>query len=521
MLEGKIIEYKSHNIIKEEKILKIRKEKMKLFIKNLITDIDVNIFKELLGMVFTRNDETYSISYDQNIFNKNKRTFMELIKQRMFINGNINLPAYHDTSYYKSKIAVSIQSTVPYSYFGKSFTFGDFDGDGSDDIAIGAPGYGDIQQGAVYIIYDYMNNMNKINFDRPELVGELYSRFGYSVTTVDINHDGIDDLVVSAPTYGHNGSKNLDDYYPKDYYGRVYIFYGKKAKLDNPDVEIMTKSTSEIFFNLGFFLNSGDCNNDGYKDLLIGSPYSQQGGNKRGNAAVITHTNGVNKIYIEDADFFISGDMDYKEIGFSMVCENNTVVLSATGNRPNSLQSAGSVYAYDFSTKQIKFTINSDKAQSRLGASLDISNNLLVIGAPSYSTELTKDNYFAGSVFIYDISKINGEISISDKSYEARITSSISRSRFGKFVRINNNNLYIGSPQFSHWLDIEEGRILVYNSLSNLKGELKENNANIIHSSHKNGSRFGEYIYVRNEIIYGSAPYTVEEDFKGEIKILI
>jgi hypothetical protein len=52
-------------------------------------------------------------------------------------------------------------------------------------------------------------------------------RFGFSLTTVDINHDSIDDLVVSAPTQGKGGSTPIDDYYAKKYYGRVYVYLGR------------------------------------------------------------------------------------------------------------------------------------------------------------------------------------------------------------------------------------------------------------------------------------------------------
>lgn len=49
------------------------------------------------------------------------------------------------------------------------------------------------------------------------------------MTVLDLNRDGVDDLVVSAPAFGAGGPTNLNDYYPKEYNGRVFVYYGKKG----------------------------------------------------------------------------------------------------------------------------------------------------------------------------------------------------------------------------------------------------------------------------------------------------
>lgn len=106
-----------------------------------------------------------------------------------------------------------------------------------------------------------------------------FLRFGFSLTTVDLNHDGIDDLVVSAPAEGPGGPTEIKDYYPKSYYGSVYVYLGKKdvGILENaePDYIIRDSSNKNRYLNLGFKLRSGKCNKDNFEDLIILSPFSE------------------------------------------------------------------------------------------------------------------------------------------------------------------------------------------------------------------------------------------------------
>ena len=110
------------------------------------------------------------------------------------------------------------------------------------------------------------------------------------MATVDFNHDGIDDLVVSAPAEGPGGITDIEDYYPKSYFGSVYVFLGKKEvgieENAEPDYIIRDSSQKNKFMNLGFRLRGSSCNGDKYQDLLILSPYSEQGGDKRGTLSI-------------------------------------------------------------------------------------------------------------------------------------------------------------------------------------------------------------------------------------------
>lgn len=78
---------------------------------------------------------------------------------------------------------------------------------------------------------------------------------GSFISSGDINADGIEDLVYTAPVYD-------------DYTGRVYAHYGSRYFDKDPDF-LLTGTEPNMKFGNGFCL--GDINNDGHVDLIIGA----------------------------------------------------------------------------------------------------------------------------------------------------------------------------------------------------------------------------------------------------------
>jgi glycosylphosphatidylinositol phospholipase D len=148
-----------------------------------------------------------------------------------------------------------------------------------------------------------------------------YSRFGYALAAIDVNRDGVDDLVVSAPAYGVGGVTEIGDYYAKAYSGRVYVYLAVPGlgikRGAQPDFQFAQSRNgdTDVFFNLGQNLRVADCNGDGKDDLLILSPMAQQGGDKRGHVAVfynfMSKLGSGNTLYMEDADFTTHGSSNY------------------------------------------------------------------------------------------------------------------------------------------------------------------------------------------------------------------
>jgi len=131
-------------------------------------------------------------------------------------------------------------------------TAGDINGDGYSEVIIGA--HSNLNVGKAYI---YFGGSLLDNIPDVILTGQS-KNFGYSVSTAgDVNKDGYSDIIVG------------DFYYPSNN-GRAYLFYGGYFMNNNNDV-IMTGEGINNEFGISVS-PAGDVNNDGYDDMIVGSP---------------------------------------------------------------------------------------------------------------------------------------------------------------------------------------------------------------------------------------------------------
>lgn len=152
---------------------------------------------------------------------------------------------------------------------------GDFNGDGLQDIVIGAH-YADSYAGAAYVVYGQLGGFGVGEFELSSLNGTngfaLTGAAGnYAGTAVgvagDINGDGFDDVIVSAPGASPNGL---------DFSGTTYIVFGQSAALAATQAltavaDVTVNGALYAYHTSGFSLESaGDINGDGFDDLLLG-----------------------------------------------------------------------------------------------------------------------------------------------------------------------------------------------------------------------------------------------------------
>ncbi len=175
-------------------------------------------------------------------------------------------------------------------------TAGDVNGDGYDDLLIGAPGANPngITSGSSYVVFGHSTGFNSV-IGLSSLDGSSGFRLdgvsendqsGSSVSTAgDINGDDIDDLLIGAPHEDING----------DTFGSSYVVFGRSTSFSS------VIGLSSLDGSSGFRLDgvseyddsgrsvstAGDVNDDGVDDLLIGAVWADPNGSNSGSSYVV------------------------------------------------------------------------------------------------------------------------------------------------------------------------------------------------------------------------------------------
>ena len=161
---------------------------------------------------------------------------------------------------------------------------GDVNGDGKDDLAVGAP-YADpgtdIDAGNVTLFYGWSGFSGKANVSiNSANAGE---GFGYALSAAgDVDGDTIDDMIVGAPYYSSATVTEI---------GRAYIFYGGSS-MDSTADKTFTGDAANGHFGLSV---SGNANvdNDASMDMIVGAPDEVSAGAARGAAHIFRNLDRV------------------------------------------------------------------------------------------------------------------------------------------------------------------------------------------------------------------------------------
>ena len=171
---------------------------------------------------------------------------------------------------------------------------GDANGDGFADFLVGAPGNDDVAIGAGKA-YIYSGKTGKIIHT---FVGENeYDEFGRILSFAgDVDADGFGDVIIGAWKY--SGLLEMG--------GRAYVYSGRTGAV------IHVFDGEAVGDYLGRAVSSaGDVNNDGYDDLLLGTPFNDEAGPGAGKVYVFSGKTG-------SALYTFTGKAEHLGLGISV-----------------------------------------------------------------------------------------------------------------------------------------------------------------------------------------------------------
>ena len=357
--------------------------------------------------------------------------------------SNTGFNSNFDLSSFDGSNGFAINGATDFDFIGRSVSSaGDFNGDGLDDIIIGATGaspYGENSKGSSYIVFGKNTGFNS-SFNLSSLDGTNgfvingvgnYDRLGGSVSSAgDVNGDGIDDIIIGAELADPNG---------KDHAGSSYVVFGSNTGFNSNFNLSSLDGTNGFVINgvadsdrLGKSVSSaGDVNGDGIDDIIIGATGADPNSNSNaGSSYVVFGSNtGFNSNFnLSSLDgnngFVVNGanSADFSGRSVSSAGDvngdgNNDLIIGADQADPNNKINAGSSYvvfgndsgfnsSFDLSSLDGNngFVINGIASNDNLGESVSSAGDVngdgfddIIVGA--YVAD-SNGNFTTGSSYV-------------------------------------------------------------------------------------------------------------------------